>query len=81
MALRGPLETPSPAGPSPLRRAELLAALSLAADLGRGQPLENAQRTAIVTVALGRAADLSARDLSETDPAFAVIVTVRAVKG
>jgi len=39
--------------------------LSLAADLGMGQPLENAQRTAIVTVALGRAADLSARDLKD----------------
>ena len=29
----------------PLRRAELLASLSLAADLGMGQPLESAQRT------------------------------------
>jgi hypothetical protein len=49
----------------PLRRAELLAALSLAADLGMGLPLENAQRTAIVTVALGRAAELAARDLKD----------------
>lgn len=49
----------------PLRRAELLAALSLAADLGMGQPLENAQRTAIVSVALGRAADLAPRDLKD----------------
>jgi hypothetical protein len=39
-----------------LRRAELLAALSLAADLGMGQPLENAQRTAILTVRSGAAA-------------------------
>jgi len=49
----------------PLRRAELLASLSLAADLGMGQPLESAQRTAIVTVALGRAAGLAARDLKD----------------
>jgi HD-GYP domain-containing protein (c-di-GMP phosphodiesterase class II) len=48
-----------------LRRAELLAALSLAADLGMGQPLENAQRTAILTVALGRAAELTLRDLKD----------------
>ena len=30
-----------------------------------GQPLENAQRTAIVTVALGRAAEVAARDLKD----------------
>jgi HD-GYP domain-containing protein (c-di-GMP phosphodiesterase class II) len=58
------LSSPSD-GQSPLRRAELLAALSLAADLGVGQPLENAQRTAIVAVALGRAAELAARDLKD----------------
>jgi len=52
-------------GDSPLRRAELLAALSLAADLGTGQPIENAQRTAILTVALGRAAELAPRDLKD----------------
>ena len=49
----------------PLRRAELLASLSLAADLGMGQPLESAQRTAIVTVALGRVAGLGARELKD----------------
>ena len=48
-----------------MRRAELLAALSLAADLGMGQPLENAQRTAILTVAIGRAAGVSPRDLKD----------------
>jgi HD-GYP domain-containing protein (c-di-GMP phosphodiesterase class II) len=58
------LSSPSD-GHTPLRRAELLAALSLAADLGMGQPLENAQRTAIVTVALGRAAELAVRDLKD----------------
>jgi len=30
-----------------------------------GQPLENAQRTAILTVALGRAAELPARDVKD----------------
>ena len=39
--------------------------MSLAADFGMGHPLENAQRTAILTVALGRAADVSARDLKD----------------
>jgi HD-GYP domain-containing protein (c-di-GMP phosphodiesterase class II) len=42
-----------------------LAALSLAADLGMGRPLESAQRTAILTVALGHAAGLGARDLKD----------------
>jgi len=48
-----------------LRRAELLAALSLAADLGMGRPLESAQRAAIMTVALGRAAGLAPRDVKD----------------
>ena len=43
----------------------MLAALSRAADLGVGQPLETAQRTAILTVALGRAAGLALRDLKD----------------
>ena len=57
--------SPSSDENSPLRRAELLAALSLAADLGTGLPLENAQRTAILTVALGRAAEVTSRDLKD----------------
>jgi HD-GYP domain-containing protein (c-di-GMP phosphodiesterase class II) len=62
----GPLKAlASSEGDSPLRRAELLAALSLAADLGTGQPLESAQRAAILTVALGRAAELAPRDLKD----------------
>lgn len=44
--------------PPDLRLAELLAALSLASDIGLGQPLEQAQRAAVLTVALGRAAEL-----------------------
>jgi HD-GYP domain-containing protein (c-di-GMP phosphodiesterase class II) len=49
----------------PLRRAELLASLSLAADLGMGQPLESAHRSAIVAMQLGTAAGLAARDLKD----------------
>jgi HD-GYP domain-containing protein (c-di-GMP phosphodiesterase class II) len=49
----------------PMRRAELLAALSLAADLGMGQPLESAQRTAILSVAIGRAVGVAPRDLKD----------------
>ena len=49
-----------------MRRAELLAALSLAADLGMGQPLESAQRCAILAMQLGTAAGLAARDLKDT---------------
>jgi HD-GYP domain-containing protein (c-di-GMP phosphodiesterase class II) len=49
----------------PLRRAELLASLSLAADLGMGQPLESAHRSAILAMQLGTAAGLAARDLKD----------------
>jgi HD-GYP domain-containing protein (c-di-GMP phosphodiesterase class II) len=48
-----------------VRRAELLAALSLAADLGMGRPPESAQRAAIVTVALARAVGLGGRELKD----------------
>jgi len=49
----------------PIRRSELLAALSLAADLGMGRPLESALRTAIVAIRLGAAAGFSPRDLKD----------------
>lgn len=52
-------------GDPPLRRAELLAALSLAADLGMGQPLGSAQRSAILAMRIGSAAGLAARDLKD----------------
>jgi HD-GYP domain-containing protein (c-di-GMP phosphodiesterase class II) len=57
-----------PASPPPLppvRRSELLAALSLAADLGMGRPLESTVRTAILAVRLGAAAGLATRDLKD----------------
>src|ERR671936_2863573 len=43
----------------PIRAAELVGALSLATDLGTGQPLEHALRTAVLAVRLGEAAGVS----------------------
>ncbi len=37
----------------PIRAADLVGALSLATDLGTGQPLEHALRTAVLAVRLG----------------------------
>src|SRR6516162_1253827 len=38
---------------APLRLAELVAALSLATDLGSGQPMEHALRTCLLAIELG----------------------------
>jgi hypothetical protein len=52
---RVPIGRPA-AGPFPvterLRLAELMAALSLATDLGMGQPLEQALRTCLIAIEL-----------------------------
>src|SRR6201995_4836905 len=53
---------PSEASP-PVRTAEVVGAMSIATDLGTGQPLEHALRTAILAVRLGELADLSPSDL------------------
>src|SRR5438128_3289030 len=50
---------------SSLRLAELIAAISLATDLGMGQPLEQALRTCLLAVGLGRRLGLSDEQLSE----------------
>ena len=50
----------------PIRAAELVGALSLASDLGTGQPLEHALRTAVLAVALGELAGASAQELTDT---------------
>lgn len=50
--------------PETLRLAELMAALSLATDLGMGQPLEQALRTCLIALALGERLDLGPDDLS-----------------
>jgi HD-GYP domain-containing protein (c-di-GMP phosphodiesterase class II) len=58
-----------PAGRSaddPIRAAELVGALSLATDLGTGQPLEHALRTAVLAVRLGELAGASAEELADT---------------
>jgi HD-GYP domain-containing protein (c-di-GMP phosphodiesterase class II) len=48
-----------------LRLAELLAALSLATDLGMGQPLEQALRTCLIALDLGDCLRLRAEELAE----------------
>jgi HD-GYP domain-containing protein (c-di-GMP phosphodiesterase class II) len=50
----------------PIRAAEIVGALSIATDLGTGQPLEHALRTAVLAVALGELAGASAEELSDT---------------
>jgi HD-GYP domain-containing protein (c-di-GMP phosphodiesterase class II) len=50
----------------PIRAAELVGALSLATDLGTGQPLEHALRTAVLAVRLGELAGASADELADT---------------
>src|SRR5436190_13056057 len=50
----------------PIRAAELVGALSLATDLGTGQPLEHALRTAVLAVRLGELAGASAKELADT---------------
>jgi HD-GYP domain-containing protein (c-di-GMP phosphodiesterase class II) len=49
-----------------IRTAELVGVLSVATDLGTGQPLEHALRTAVLSVRLGELAGASAEDLSDT---------------
>jgi len=48
-----------------LRLAELMAALSLATDLGMGQPVEQALRTCLIATALGERLGLGDEELSE----------------
>jgi hypothetical protein len=47
----------------PIRAAEVVGAISLATDLGTGQPLEHTLRTAILSVRLGELAGASAEEL------------------
>jgi HD-GYP domain-containing protein (c-di-GMP phosphodiesterase class II) len=55
-----------PSAKSPIRAAEVVGALSLATDLGTGQPLEHALRTAVLAVRLGELAGASAKELADT---------------
>jgi HD-GYP domain-containing protein (c-di-GMP phosphodiesterase class II) len=49
----------------PLRLAELVAALSLATDLGTGQPLEHALRTCLLSLELARRSGVATADLAD----------------
>ena len=55
-----------PSGEEPIRAAEVVGALSLATDLGTGQPLEHALRSAVLAVRLGELAGASAEELAAT---------------
>jgi HD-GYP domain-containing protein (c-di-GMP phosphodiesterase class II) len=55
-----------PSDERPIRAAEVVGALSLATDLGTGQPLEHALRTAVLAVRLGELAEASAQELADT---------------
>jgi HD-GYP domain-containing protein (c-di-GMP phosphodiesterase class II) len=50
----------------PIRAAEVVGALSLATDLGTGQPLEHALRTAVLAVRLGELAGASGKELADS---------------
>ncbi|MFN8131992.1 MAG: HD domain-containing phosphohydrolase [Solirubrobacteraceae bacterium] len=63
MANGDPRAGASPAGL--LRAAEIVGAISLATDLGTGQPLEHALRTAILAGRLGELAEASQQDRSD----------------
>ncbi|MBI4329086.1 MAG: HD domain-containing protein [Chloroflexi bacterium] len=52
-------------GVSKVRLAEVIAALSLATDLGMGQPMEHALRRCLLAVRLGEALGLSDRELGD----------------
>jgi HD-GYP domain-containing protein (c-di-GMP phosphodiesterase class II) len=53
-------------GEGPIRAAEVVGALSIATDLGTGQPLEHAMRTAVLAVRLGELAGASSEELADT---------------
>jgi putative nucleotidyltransferase with HDIG domain len=52
-------------GAAPIRLAELMAALSMATDLGMGQPLEHALCSCVLAVRLGEALGLGTAELRE----------------
>src|SRR2546422_3735516 len=62
----GALAAVTPPSERPIRAAEVVGALSLATDLGTGQPLEHALRTAVLAVRLGELAGASAKELADT---------------
>ncbi|MGE0227095.1 MAG: HD domain-containing phosphohydrolase [Dehalococcoidia bacterium] len=65
MPTRRPARVTEDLTDSHIRAAELCAALSLATDLGSGQPLEHALRTAVLAVRLGERCGVSPADLTD----------------
>ncbi len=63
---RGAALAVTSSGERPIRAAEVIGALSLATDLGTGQPLEHALRTAVLAVRLGELAGASTHELVDT---------------
>ncbi len=61
----GPAASSRPPVERPIRAAEVVGALSLATDLGTGQPLEHALRTAVLAVRLGTLAGASTTELAD----------------
>jgi hypothetical protein len=57
--------SPTSAIPSEIRLAELVAALSIATDLGMGQPMEYILRSCVLSVRLGEALGLSVSELRD----------------
>jgi hypothetical protein len=62
---RGPHGGEHEGGGSGIRLAELVASLSLAGDMGLGQPWEHSLRTCLVAVRLGEASGLSGSELRD----------------
>ena len=60
---RSPSAARPSGGKAPVRAAEVIGAMSIATDLGTGQPLEHALRTAILAVRLGELAGLTPPEL------------------
>src|SRR4051794_2844402 len=60
---RSPFAARPLGGQAPVRAAEVIGAMSMATDLGTGQPLEHALRTAILAVRLGELAGLTPQEL------------------
>lgn len=60
------MATAPPTSERSVRAAEVVGALSIATDLGTGQPLEHALRTAVLAVRLGELAGASAQELVDT---------------
>ncbi len=65
MAAGPPTSHELPAAGVRVRASEVIGAMSIATDLGTGQPLEHALRTAILAVRLGELAELSPQELCD----------------